>query len=62
MLCAEASALHDLAALSEDNLSSDGSFRLVYHLARCADCQHVFVSLFGEPRREPRPCVAQVCG
>jgi anti-sigma factor RsiW len=40
--CADACALHDLAALSEGNLSPAGRRRLAGHLAHCRACQRLF--------------------
>lgn len=44
--CVEPSTLHDLAALSEGNLSSEGSRRLAHHLTSCHLCKQLFVAMF----------------
>jgi hypothetical protein len=43
--CASLSAVHDLAALSEGNLSCSGKRRLARHLSRCQACTVVLASL-----------------
>jgi len=48
-VCSSPSAVLDLAALSEGNLSEDGLRRLADHIQRCPTCAAIFVSLHGEP-------------
>lgn len=44
-LCADTSAVHDLAAFSEGNLSRTGKRRLAHHAARCRTCARALVAL-----------------
>jgi len=46
--CSCSSAVHDLAALSEGNLSREGKRRLASHLVRCQSCKQVLVLLADE--------------
>jgi hypothetical protein len=47
--CSSSSAVHDLAALSEGNLSTTGKQRLAEHLSRCPACHVVLASLLDDP-------------
>jgi hypothetical protein len=50
-VCSSPSAVLDLAALSEGNLSEDGLRRLAGHIRQCPTCAAVFASLHGESHR-----------
>ena len=49
--CDDVHAPHDLAALREGQLSSDGIRRLAAHLRRCATCQLVVATVVAETTR-----------
>jgi hypothetical protein len=49
--CEDLYAPHDLAALREGHLSSDGIRRLATHVRRCATCQIVVATVVAETTR-----------
>lgn len=49
--CDDVHAPHDLAALREGQLSSDGIRRLAAHVRRCATCQLVVATVVAETTR-----------
>jgi hypothetical protein len=46
--CSDPSAILDLAALADRNLSKDGVQRLAKHVPQCRDCMHILATLVEE--------------
>ena len=49
--CLHPSSTHDLAALTEGNLSPQGLRRLARHLVKCRTCQLVLISMIDDGQR-----------
>jgi hypothetical protein len=49
--CTRSSAIHDLASLSEGNLSDEGKRRLAGHVPHCAVCRTALASLIRDAQQ-----------